>query len=89
MTTTTPLAARLSALIDELDAHVTGTPDRTIAAIAADLDDLQDDVARLERSSPPAEPLVCIRCRLGNHTGTNGTDGCVGDFCTCPCRAGR
>lgn len=82
MTTTPPLTARLSALIDELDAHVTGTPARTIAAIAADLDDLQDDVARLEASETRCRP-----CLLGNHTGTNGTPGCAGGGCSCPCRA--
>lgn len=28
----------------------------------------------------------CEPCQLGNHTGTNGSRGCAGDDCTCPCR---
>ena len=32
-------------------------------------------------------PLVgyCVNCRMGNHTGTNGTPGCLDGDCLCPC----
>lgn len=53
MTTTPTLTARLSALVDALDAHVQGDPNaRTLGSIAADLDDLQDDLECLERGIP-------------------------------------
>lgn len=28
----------------------------------------------------------CYPCTLGNHSGTNGTPGCTGGSCRCPCR---
>ena len=28
----------------------------------------------------------CEPCSNGNHTGTNGTGGCTGRPCVCPCR---
>lgn len=52
MTTTPTLTARLSALVDAIDAHVQGNPAATLASIAADLDDLQDDLECLERGIP-------------------------------------
>lgn len=49
MLDTPVLTARLRALVDELDAHVQGTPTATLSSIAADLDDLSDDVEAFER----------------------------------------
>lgn len=31
----------------------------------------------------------CDNCRMGNHTGSNGTAGCTGGNCSCPCRGRR
>lgn len=43
------------------------------------------DNPRAKRHDAAIE-VRCLPCRNGNHTGTNGTPGCAGDFCRCPCR---
>lgn len=84
---TATLAARLRAIVDELDAHVAGNPTATLASIASDLDSVADDVEQLAADASPFTAPRCLPCRNGNHTGGNGTPGCVGDFCACPCRS--
>lgn len=37
-------------------------------------------------STTTSSTMRCTSCVLGNHTGTNGTAGCMGGNCPCPCR---
>lgn len=56
----------------------------------------RDHTLLLASPSGPPEPAVavfhrsgrCPNCDLGNHSGSNGTPGCLGDPCGCSCRAG-
>lgn len=74
------IADRLRVIVVRLD-------DEGLHVVAGDLGEIADDVERLEQDAHPLATPRCLPCRNGNHTGSNGTLGCVGDFCTCPCRS--